>query len=217
MFNLTGSEIIVILLLALVVLGPEKLPDAIRKFSQTYGELKRMGTGFQSEIKSALDEPMREMRQTADLIQRSVDPKQIVAQAEAEERLAQKGTTGDAPDVAAAAPSTPSKPTEPSPRKPSDPFSFKNTSVSPRPINSVAQSMARGPVASSAGDTDESTPAGSSAADEASADAAPRSGDEVDETAQHDAHDDDVADQNAQGSESESETVSVADDSVETA
>ncbi|MET0326059.1 MAG: twin-arginine translocase TatA/TatE family subunit, partial [Ilumatobacteraceae bacterium] len=27
MFNLSGTEIVVILLLALVVLGPEKLPD----------------------------------------------------------------------------------------------------------------------------------------------------------------------------------------------
>ncbi len=56
MFNLQGSEIIVILLLALVVLGPEKLPEAVRKFTQTYSELKKMSSGFQSELKSALDE-----------------------------------------------------------------------------------------------------------------------------------------------------------------
>jgi sec-independent protein translocase protein TatB len=73
-FNLQGSEIVVILLLALVVLGPEKLPDAIRRFSKTYAELKKMGSGFQSELKSALDEPMREMRETSDLIRRAADP-----------------------------------------------------------------------------------------------------------------------------------------------
>jgi sec-independent protein translocase protein TatB len=73
-FNLQGSEIIIILLLALVVLGPEKLPDAIKKFNQTYGELKKMGSGFQSELKSALDEPMREMRQTGDMIRDAADP-----------------------------------------------------------------------------------------------------------------------------------------------
>ena len=54
MFNLQGSEIIVILLIALVVLGPEKLPDAVRRFMQTYNELKKMGSGFQSEIKQRL-------------------------------------------------------------------------------------------------------------------------------------------------------------------
>jgi sec-independent protein translocase protein TatB len=72
-FNLSGTEIVVILLLALVVLGPEKLPDAIRKFGKTYAELKKMGTGFQQEFKSAIDEPMREMRETADLLKKSAD------------------------------------------------------------------------------------------------------------------------------------------------
>lgn len=84
MFNLQGSEIIVILLLALVVLGPEKLPDAIRRFSRTYAELKKMGSGFQSELKSALDEPMREMRETADLVMNAADPQKLSEEAEAE-------------------------------------------------------------------------------------------------------------------------------------
>lgn len=73
MFNLTGSEIVVILLLALVVLGPEKLPDAVRRFGKAYSELKKMGTGFQQEFKSAMDEPMREMRESADMLRRSAD------------------------------------------------------------------------------------------------------------------------------------------------
>ena len=73
MFNLSGSEIIVILLLALVVLGPEKLPDAIRRAGRTYAELKKMGNSFQAEMKSVLDEPMKEMRETADLLKKSMD------------------------------------------------------------------------------------------------------------------------------------------------
>jgi sec-independent protein translocase protein TatB len=72
-FNLTGSEIVVILLLALVVLGPEKLPDAIRRFGKAYAELKKMGTGFQQEFKAAMDEPMREMRESADMLRKSAD------------------------------------------------------------------------------------------------------------------------------------------------
>ena len=40
---------------------------------ETYAELKKMGTGFQQEFKSAIDEPMREMRETADLLKKSVD------------------------------------------------------------------------------------------------------------------------------------------------
>ncbi|MFT3854682.1 MAG: twin-arginine translocase TatA/TatE family subunit [Ilumatobacteraceae bacterium] len=42
MFNLSGSEIVFLLIIALVVLGPEKLPDAVRKFGKFYGEFKRM-------------------------------------------------------------------------------------------------------------------------------------------------------------------------------
>lgn len=83
MFNLQGSEIIFILLLALVVLGPEKLPSAIRKFTQTYAEIRKMGMGFQTELKSALDEPMREMKETADLLRDAADPMKVVADAEA--------------------------------------------------------------------------------------------------------------------------------------
>lgn len=94
MFNLQGSEIIVILLIALVVLGPEKLPEAVRKFTQTYSELKKMSTGFQSELKSALDEPMREMRETANLVRDAADPRKIMTEAEAEQRL-----RADADDV----------------------------------------------------------------------------------------------------------------------
>lgn len=71
MFNFSGSEIVFLLLLALIVLGPEKLPDAVRRFGKTYGEFKKMSAGFQSELKSALDEPMREMRDTADAFKRA--------------------------------------------------------------------------------------------------------------------------------------------------
>lgn len=87
MFNLQGSEIIVILLIALVVLGPERLPDAVRRFTQTYNELKKMGSGFQSEIKSAFEEPIKELRDTAAVVRDAADPTKLIAEAEAEKRL----------------------------------------------------------------------------------------------------------------------------------
>jgi sec-independent protein translocase protein TatB len=70
---MSGSEIIFIVLLALVVLGPEKLPEVMRRVGRTYGEFKRMSSSFQDEFRSQIDEPMREMRDTADLIRRNVD------------------------------------------------------------------------------------------------------------------------------------------------
>lgn len=72
MFNLSGSEIVVILLLALIVLGPEKLPEAIRKFGRVYSEIRKISNGFQSEFKNAFEEPMRELRETAQLTRDAV-------------------------------------------------------------------------------------------------------------------------------------------------
>ena len=126
MFNLQGSEIIVILLLALVVLGPDKLPDAVRRFSQTFSELKKMGSGFQTELKSALDEPMREMRETAQMVKDAVDPSKITAEAEAERRLSDE-----------AAWSTPTEPTSTEPKS-TEPNSAEPTPVDPPPEEPVS-------------------------------------------------------------------------------
>lgn len=57
MFNIGGGEMLVILLLALIVLGPQRLPDAARQIGKFMGELRRMSSGFQNELRSALDDP----------------------------------------------------------------------------------------------------------------------------------------------------------------
>lgn len=73
MFNLSGSELVFLLLLALVILGPEKLPEALRKFGKTYAEVKKAATGFQSEMRTAMDEPLREMQQTANTLREAIE------------------------------------------------------------------------------------------------------------------------------------------------
>lgn len=59
MFNLSGVEVLVILVLALIVLGPDKLPGAARKIGGVLRDLRRVSSGFQNEIQSALHEPER--------------------------------------------------------------------------------------------------------------------------------------------------------------
>ena len=62
MFNIGGGELIVILLIALIVLGPQRLPDAARQIGKTMGDLRRLSSGFQNEMRSALetaDDPTR--------------------------------------------------------------------------------------------------------------------------------------------------------------
>src|SRR3990170_1878443 len=67
-FNLSGSEIVVILLLALVVLGPEKLPDAMRRAGKTFAEIKKLSSGFQDEVRKGFEEPAREVKKTASAV-----------------------------------------------------------------------------------------------------------------------------------------------------
>ena len=68
MFNLSGGEMIVILLLALIVIGPEKLPEAIRKAGRAYAELRKLSAGFQSELEDNLGEPLRAVQDTVSMM-----------------------------------------------------------------------------------------------------------------------------------------------------
>ncbi len=43
------------MLVALIVLGPSKLPEAARKVGQAMNEFRRMSSGFQAELRDALD------------------------------------------------------------------------------------------------------------------------------------------------------------------
>lgn len=56
MFNIGGGEFLVIALIALIVLGPQRLPDAARQLGKAMGELRRLSTGFQNELKDAFAE-----------------------------------------------------------------------------------------------------------------------------------------------------------------
>jgi sec-independent protein translocase protein TatB len=56
MFNIGGGELIVIALIALIVLGPQRLPDAARQVGKTVGELRRISSGFQRELRDAFEE-----------------------------------------------------------------------------------------------------------------------------------------------------------------
>ena len=53
--NLGAAEILVILLVALLVLGPDKLPGAARSIGRGMSQLRRLSSGFQDEIRNALD------------------------------------------------------------------------------------------------------------------------------------------------------------------
>jgi sec-independent protein translocase protein TatB len=54
-FNVGGGEILIIVLIALIFLGPDRMPDAAKKLGRFLGEARRMTSGFQEEIRNAMD------------------------------------------------------------------------------------------------------------------------------------------------------------------
>lgn len=53
--SLGPAEILVIMVFALIVLGPKRLPEAGRQVGRALAEVRKWSQSFQSEIKSALD------------------------------------------------------------------------------------------------------------------------------------------------------------------
>lgn len=87
MFNVGGMELLVIAVVALVVLGPDKLPGALRQFGTVVGELRRISQGFQTDLRGAIADAERDAARGADAAGPSPDnhepgAAQAVAQAE---------------------------------------------------------------------------------------------------------------------------------------
>ncbi|HBM55568.1 MAG TPA: twin-arginine translocase subunit TatB, partial [Acidimicrobiaceae bacterium] len=62
MGNLGGGEILVILLLGLLVLGPERLPGAVRQAGKALRQVRKVTVGFQEELRSAVEDPIVEAK-----------------------------------------------------------------------------------------------------------------------------------------------------------
>ena len=53
MFNLGPMEVLVVVIIALVVLGPQRLPDAMRQVGKGIGDLRRWSSQLTNEVQSA--------------------------------------------------------------------------------------------------------------------------------------------------------------------
>ncbi|NNC79974.1 MAG: twin-arginine translocase subunit TatB [Acidimicrobiales bacterium] len=66
MLNVGGWEVLMILLVALIVLGPTRLPEAARQLGRVLKEARKISTGFQREFREALRDPVGEAVRDAD-------------------------------------------------------------------------------------------------------------------------------------------------------
>ena len=57
MGSIGPAEILVVLVVALIVLGPNRLPEAARSMGKALAELRRVTAGVQSEVRDAFTEP----------------------------------------------------------------------------------------------------------------------------------------------------------------
>lgn len=105
MGNFTGGEFIIILIVALVVLGPERLPEMARSAGKALHKLKTMADGLGDDVKGVMDDPsMQPLKELGELAAR---PRQKLAEyaleAEAEERARKEAAAQEAADAADAA------------------------------------------------------------------------------------------------------------------
>jgi sec-independent protein translocase protein TatB len=64
MFDIGFSEILLIFIVALVVLGPEKLPRVVREVGRWVGRARAMARQFQEQLEEEVDNDRRTPRRT---------------------------------------------------------------------------------------------------------------------------------------------------------
>ncbi|WP_018124019.1 Sec-independent protein translocase protein TatB [Desulfovibrio oxyclinae] len=96
MFGIGGPELVIILVVALIVIGPQKLPQMMRSLGKGLAEFKRMGNDVKSTLDMEVDRAESEARKRevdAELARR----KEAAKQAEEEPVSAEKASTESEP------------------------------------------------------------------------------------------------------------------------
>lgn len=63
MFGIGSTELLVILVVALIVIGPSKLPDLMKTLGKGMAEFRRMSTDVKSTLEAEVDRADREHKQ----------------------------------------------------------------------------------------------------------------------------------------------------------
>ena len=97
--NFGGGEILLIVLAALVILGPDRLPEVGRSIGRAIHRVRSMSSGVESQVRDVIDDPaMQSIRELGEFAAR---PRQKLAQyaleAEAEARAGSADAGGTAP------------------------------------------------------------------------------------------------------------------------
>ena len=80
MFGITGGEAIIILIVALVIIGPERVPEYAQKFKELVKTIRGYATGATEDLKATLGPEFSDMDWRT-LDPRQYDPRVIVREA----------------------------------------------------------------------------------------------------------------------------------------
>jgi sec-independent protein translocase protein TatB len=103
MSNFGGAEMLVCLFLALIVLGPERLPKVARQAGAVMRQLRQMSSGFQEELRSAIEDPQpKDFSGRLSAVPDTTTPELADEVRAGDASDYDEGTTADHPDAPAA-------------------------------------------------------------------------------------------------------------------
>jgi len=97
MFGIGMPELVVIMVVALIVLGPKRLPEAARGLGKAFAELRRATSGITEELDNAqimLDEEVRATERNARTGPSAMTPSTSSASPQSSETPEKKESTG---------------------------------------------------------------------------------------------------------------------------
>ena len=107
MFDIAWTELLVVAVIAIIVVGPKELPGMLRAFGKTFGQVRRTAREFQSTFNDALREAEREagmdeVRKNLDGV-KNMNPAKDLSKSLNETKAALDKTVSEKPTAAPAA------------------------------------------------------------------------------------------------------------------
>ncbi len=60
MFNIGGGELLIIILVIVIFIGPSKLPEVANTLGRVSATVRRFNQSFQDEVRNSFDDPIEE-------------------------------------------------------------------------------------------------------------------------------------------------------------
>jgi len=117
MFDIAFSEVMVIAVIALIVIGPERLPRVARTLGHLFGRMQRYVNDVRNDIQREIElDELRKLKQSVEESAHSIEQsvsKEFEAARDEVRALESLAETAQAPGLSQTPPDTPQSPTPP--------------------------------------------------------------------------------------------------------